>query len=61
MGWGLTLTRSIVVPTSLAHRCISSVLRLCVEVIPYSSKYLRRRTFCSGVNTTDPAHTHALN
>lgn len=55
-GWKnpFTLTLSTVVLTSSAQRCISSVLRLWVEVIPYSSKYLRRIVFCSGVNTTAP-------
>lgn len=52
-----TLILSMVVPTSFAHRCISSVFRLCVEVMPYSSKYLSRTPFCSGVNTTDPEKT----
>ena len=45
-----TLTLSMVVPTSSAHFCITSVLRRCVEVMPYSSKYLRSIARCSLVN-----------
>ena len=33
-----TFTLSTLVPISLAHLCISSVLRRCVDVMPYSSK-----------------------
>lgn len=49
-----TLTRSKVVPTSLAHLSISSMLRRWVEVIPYSSKYLNNMVRCSSLNRLTP-------
>ena len=46
-----TLTLSTVVDTSSAQRWIRSVLRRCVEVMPYSSKYFSSSCLCSGVKS----------
>ena len=41
----------MVVETSLAQRWTRSALRLCVEVMPYSSKYLSSSCLCSAVKS----------
>ncbi len=47
-----TFTLAMDVPTSRAQRSMSSRLRLCEEVMPYSSKYCRSIVRCSGVKET---------